>query len=121
MFFVAIGVILGTPALINVANRMLEEVVIPRQELTKLKKRRAAQEAAGVPEEECETTQRIPIDEMLRANERLSTVARDIEITAEEFYKLRESGALDIIRRAANRRAYIKQQEEREAERKRAA
>lgn|SRR4030067_340386 len=102
MFFVVVGAVLGAPVVFNFANRVLEELVIPKQELTKLKKRRAQQAAAGVPEEERETTHHVPLDE----------IARDIEITDEEFRQLRDMGALDIIRRGANRRPHIKRAEE---------
>src|SRR3972149_1558380 len=107
MFFVVVGVVLGAPVVFNTLNRVLEEIVIPKQELTKLKRRRAQQAAAGVPEEERETTHHIPLDE----------IAMNMEITDEEFRALRNMGALEIIRRGANRRPHIKRAEEAQRER----
>jgi hypothetical protein len=102
MFFVVVGAVLVAPIVFNTFNRVLEEIIIPKQELTKLRKRRTQQAADGVLEEERETTHHVPLDE----------IAKDIEITDEEFRQLRDMGALDIIARGANRRPHIKRAEE---------
>lgn len=110
MFFVVVGVVLGAPTVFHVANRWLEEVIIPKQELTKLKKRRAQQAATGVPEEERETTHHVTITFHQEG------LACDLEITNEEHGQMFDAGTLDVMRRGANRRPHIKRAEEAQRE-----
>jgi hypothetical protein len=104
MFFVVIGAVLGAPVVFNFANRVLEEITIPKQELKKIRRRRAAQQAAGISEEESEVTKYVPLE----------AIAKDAEFTQEEWDHLHEIGAVDVILRGVNRRTHIKRQEDRE-------
>lgn len=94
MFFVAVGVIIGAPHIINGFNRVLEELVIPRMDLRNLQKRRAQQAKNGVPESDRETTHHV-------------VLPRDMEFTTKELIELHDIGAIAIMERAAQRRPYI--------------
>ena len=108
MFFVVVGFVLGAPVVINTANRILEEIIIPKQELTKIKKRRAEEAAAGTPEEERRTTERVRVQGAMIINNNIKTpFAFDAEITEEEMARLEDAGILDILRRGENRRPHV--------------
>lgn len=93
MFFIAIGGVLLVPTVINLANRILEEVVIPNQDFKLLKKRRAEQGERGIPEKNRAVFHRIPLN---------------VCLTDEEFEQLKASGMHQMLIRAANRYPYVK-------------
>lgn len=96
MFFVAIGVVFAAPHLLNLGNRVIEEVIIPKLEIKNLRRRRAQQEAAGIPEKQREVFHHLPLHLL------------DIELTTEEFKEFKENGVLDVLKRAGNRRPHAK-------------
>lgn len=88
MILQALGIIIGVPALMGLANRVLEEVIIPLQPVVKLRKQRAAEAARGVPEEERAMFQRVMVD---------------IRLTPEEYDRLEKAGAWSVFAQAAKR------------------
>lgn len=94
MFLIAVGAIFASPSIIKTTNRVLTEIVIPKLEMRALRKRRAKQAAAGVPESKREVFHHVPLD---------------VELSEQEFGQLRDMGALEILARGAKRRPHTKE------------
>jgi hypothetical protein len=101
MIFVAIGLVLAAPSVLHFGNRICEEVLLPNKDMRALKKRRAEQAAAGVPEEEREELIHMPLHGL------------DLRLTPEENDKLEKMGAIEIMARAAHRNASAKRLQKR--------
>jgi hypothetical protein len=97
MIIAVVGALFAAPSVIKTANRVITEIVIPKLEVRALRKRRARQAAAGVPESKREVFHRVPLD---------------VELSEQEFGQLRDMGALEILARGAKRRPHVKNIEE---------
>lgn len=100
MFFVVVGAIFAAPSVLGIANRVVNEILIPRKEMKNLRKRRQAQAEAGVPEEKREVFHHLPLHML------------DIELTEEEFLRFKELGVLDVLLKAGRPRVHTKKMDD---------
>jgi len=94
MFLVVMGVLFGAPALVNVANRVVTEILIPNKERKILRKRRQAQAEAGIPQEQREKFHHLPLHML------------DLDLTEDELKQLMVNGTFEILKKASKRRAF---------------
>lgn len=105
MFVVVLGAILGAPKVLKLTNRVLAELVIPHLEGKKMKKKRAEQRAAGVPEEELDSFHELPVFDVAK-------LIREGVFTKEEVHVLEKEHVMDIILRGVTRKRLNQKPEE---------